>query len=73
MVFGGARAMADVRQAVLPRPRVVARATPTLEELRRQLALIEDRPEEKLTWADAVAFVRSAARSVEAASRRLRR
>jgi len=65
--------MANISQAASPPPKLVPRPAPTHEELRRQLALIEDRPEETLTWADAIAFVRSAARSVESASRRLRR
>jgi hypothetical protein len=66
------RAMAEVRPAALRRPTRAPRAPLSHEELRRQLALFEDRPEDTMTWADAVAFLRSAARSIEAASRRVR-
>jgi hypothetical protein len=45
----------------------------TSAELRRQVDLIEVRPEETLTWSDAADFVRSMRPSLEAFFRRLRR
>ena len=63
--------MAHVQEAVLPRPRV--NAVLTSAELRRQVDLIEVRPEEAVTWSDAADFVRSMKPSLEAFFRRLRR
>jgi len=72
LVFiGGVDAVAHVREAVLPPPRVGHVLTSA--ELRRKVDLIEVRPEEALTWSDAADFVRSSRRSLEAFFRRLRR
>jgi hypothetical protein len=55
------RALAVSSFVVRPHPAL------TSEELRREVDLIEDRPEETLTWSDAMAFLRSTARSIGAA------
>jgi hypothetical protein len=61
------RALAVSSFVVRPRPAL------TSQELRRQVDLIEDRPEEALTWSDAMAFLRSTARSIGAVLRPSRR
>jgi hypothetical protein len=55
------RALALSSSIARPRPAL------TSQELRRQVDLIEDRPEEALTWSDAMGFLRSAARLIGAA------
>jgi hypothetical protein len=61
------RALAVSSFVFRPRPAL------TSQELQRQVDLIEDRPEEALTWSDAMAFLRSKARLFDAVLRPSRR
>jgi hypothetical protein len=63
-------AMANIQQSALPRPGIWPQASMTGDDLASRLDLIEDRPENVLTWSDVASFVRSIVR--QATSRRRR-
>jgi len=62
--------MANVQQSALPRRGIWPQAAAIGDDLALRLDLIEDRPENVLTWSDVANFVRSILR--QATSRRRR-